>query len=1133
MESAISWQGYRWTAEYDPNTPFWNAAAIAAYFARPENGAEFTAWRDYYYPLAWDKCDFCCLRNLFCYREFNPWSLDPCPACVQQNGGGCYNSSARGAPVAAPAGGGFPQQHQQQQQQQQQENLLDNNHGNLTNLDPLLTGGVGQTNTNNSSGFVNPNELMMQSAPAGSYGGLSGTPGVANDPNMNVPAAPAGNAGANQFAFEPPAGASDPDPFARDPSESYPSGPLMDDVIQPAGENQVRDPSPVLSQDGAESSVYTSDLSPEASEDEGGGQPRPRRSRRLRNRNKGKGVAVPQSEGPGGTAEEEQGIVLSTPIPEAQGDAPGLRCVLCFINDSQHCDVVVGTDSVEGFGCTNCRKLDQSCEYTDASDYTVMKPRPDGLTEPLCCDQCIAPPGGIFTCSWRRTDVKGTPGACETCFIYGKPCTYSGVPAVNLTDLYSHFTITEHLGSPRPPHLQEQQHNVAPHMPQQHHPSGRVNHRVGSVEVARQGWDSSSMATIPPPQPLTHTKKDYCHLCSFIKKDKVREQCNFQPGIRACDNCNVWQLVCLVDGVTQPPDAIRTARRRTRGKCVPCEQHGTNCDRQRPCDSCVYVRGTPALCAGGRTEGTFPRGAGLGCQLYPYLSSVGGGLRGVNDPQKVAPLHRMPVNFHLEYNRWVAGGPLPVPPGMVPPPLEEQPPRPTQHNLLPPRVPRAPAAGAGGPSGAAARQQQQQQQPVQPAQPHGPEMVYASPNDPMPSLLEAAEVPHTPAQRLLALQYVNVFNAANILINCGNANALIREVVRVGLRQDLGNDVPVSASQIARVVRAALDNPYNWSQRRPPNVHIVDSPPEVEEIAESWEMLSQGALVIFNVTAPDAQAVPLALGPIEAWYTVTEAPDVTVALSRPQDHPERANPYLLNPAGAVHPNPSAQPVMSALARSWVAAPELRPPPPVCFDRRDGTFCLNPAEGYCEDVRHGPDMQQGVCDTCHETATARFAAHIIAYRLRLRAYACAACAIAASDPLRWPGSGRITFWSRPADFTALRDDGSGNVTLGQPMMMTGCDCAAKLLGRRLCHPHRMQHYLDMLARAARMKDFVRKNWGRMVCPFCREHVGTDHYNFRGDCGNETAGGGQVYVCLACFAVVVADAEQHSMTLMGLP
>lgn len=924
-----------------------------------------------------------------------------------------------------------------------------------------------------------------------------------------------------------------------------------------AEQSQVYGFSPVLSPAGAEQVVY--DLT---SDDDAEGQ--------SRDKGKGKAVQVSQQSPETGGQSPAQGAGMSQPAGQSgagdmddiydnpilddmydnpvQGSAKGTpgqsgagdiddlfgspmdalaggsqgqsaealdpRCANCIAKGLQNCDIVVGTDEVVGFGCTNCRKMDKECQFCNPDNYTMtMHPRPDGFLEPLCCDQCLQPPGGIHTCSWRKVDIKGPPQPCEACTANNRPCTYTGAPAADVNDRYSHFSITQHFLNPRHPHLIEQVHNVSPFAPHQHHPSRRMHHRLEEVQVARKGWDASCLRMVPGlPLPLANTKRTYCHLCNYVNI-KMRRQCNFERGVRACDTCNIWSLLCLVDGEIQPPDAIQKPRRKMWGECDPCRLNGTNCDRQRPCDSCVYVRHQPADCKGGKNEGTFPRGAGIGVQLYPYLASMKGGLRGVNDPIKVPPLHRMPENFHLEYNNWLAGGDLPVPPGWFPPPLEEQPPRPVPQPHMLPRIPEQ------GEEGGRAVPLVRPRRPRQQRQDQAPPGVIQPPPPPEAGsdLLNEGEEPYTPEQRALVQQYRNVWVVANVLIRCGQA-VLNRAAVRVDLRNDLHSNVPVNLSQTARLVRTAIDNRLNWAELRPSSVIPLEVPPSLDNLMGG---LTLGANVIFNVQDSGAEALPPLVGPLTApyagWVQINNVGDPNVA----PGHPERSNPEALNANNAGHPNEASKPVMTAIPHFAAAVPPSATQ--LCFERKDTGFCLVEAEGCCDDFRHrGSPL--GVCDQCNNDSRTRFELHMIANRMALRAYACSECVDRAYDVTQWVNR-RYRIWVYPGDLSTPGIYGS--TTQGVPLAITGCDCAAKLLSRRICTPHRLQHYAQMLDMAQKMKQYVMETWGRMVCPFCVNKVGTDSYNFQGPGGRGDQS--QMFICLACLGVVIADPQQHAMTL----
>ncbi|KAI1815853.1 hypothetical protein GGS20DRAFT_541637 [Poronia punctata] len=367
----------------------------------------------------------------------------------------------------------------------------------------------------------------------------------------------------------------------------------------------------------------------------------------------------------------ELAVEEDIPIPAGPVEAPG--CSLCAVTGA-NCDLVLGTDEEAGYGCTNCRKLDRPCQYWDEDFNTVVvEPRPDGLTHPLCCDQCMEGEGGnIHRCSWRGVGSPSPVAACAGCVAKNILCTYMRVPAGELLDQYNHHSLTQTFPLPRTPRQVEQITNVRAGPPDNHDPNRA---RVGDTNW----WDQSAVGQVPPLGDGANTRRPVCRTCRHLK-ERMRRMCNFVPAIRGCDTCTAFSVLCVVGNDLQAPGALTRQRRRVHGTCEPCrlsQNPHTNCDRQRPCDSCVYTRRTPGECHGGIKEGIFPRGAGVGVEVYPYLGAMGGGLRGVNDPNRIERPVGMPANFHRIYNNWLDNGRLPIPENvLLLPPREQQPPRP-------------------------------------------------------------------------------------------------------------------------------------------------------------------------------------------------------------------------------------------------------------------------------------------------------------------------------------------------------------------------------------------------------------------------------------------------------------------------
>ncbi|KAI0525856.1 hypothetical protein F5B22DRAFT_256688 [Xylaria bambusicola] len=173
--------------------------------------------------------------------------------------------------------------------------------------------------------------------------------------------------------------------------------------------------------------------------------------------------------------------------------------------------------------------------------------------------------------------------------------------------------------------------------------------------------------------PTSDRRRARCHVCRQADRESsMYRTCvwiadpiaRFQSG---CTTCKTYGLVCVVDGVALAPNPHAKYNSRW-VPCTACSLFETNCERQRPCTSCI-ARGTPQTCPV-EGFGVFRRGTGLGTELYAYLSLGKPG----QEPQIFDSKYSQPPDYHIQYVRWLEGGPVPVPPGYTGPPLN--PPRP-------------------------------------------------------------------------------------------------------------------------------------------------------------------------------------------------------------------------------------------------------------------------------------------------------------------------------------------------------------------------------------------------------------------------------------------------------------------------
>jgi hypothetical protein len=313
-----------------------------------------------------------------------------------------------------------------------------------------------------------------------------------------------------------------------------------------------------------------------------------------------------------------------------------------------------------------------------------------------------------------------------------------------------------------------------------------------------------------------------------------------------------------------------------------------------------------------------------------------------------------------------------------------------------------------------------------------------------------------------------------------------------------------------------------------PGGRLLSIPPGVDQA--EVDSLGLGVTAIFSVNQ-QLQA-PRSPGPTVDFFVADGSIDIASNLQMfDVGHPERANPGFLNPA-SLPPNNADVPALGTIPmdnfiEELAALDDLfrLDSDYICLEPKHGDVCLDPTSRYCVDSSHQAESRIGVCDECHVASRARFEPRLAGLIFNLRAYACSPCAAQATNVDIYQGK-RLRVWGLPVpDPAASVPDASPGQ--GPPLRLTGCACATKLLDRRLCTAHRLEHFFEVREKAQNIKNYVRETWGRMICGFCLDRVGTDSYLFQGDEGRQ--GQGQVYLCLACHGVVIADdLTHHAMT-----
>ncbi|KAI1170556.1 hypothetical protein F4777DRAFT_108577 [Nemania sp. FL0916] len=291
------------------------------------------------------------------------------------------------------------------------------------------------------------------------------------------------------------------------------------------------------------------------------------------------------------------------------------------------------------------------------------------------------------------------------------------------------------------------------------------------------------------------------------------------------------------------------------------------------------------------------------------------------------------------------------------------------------------------------------------------------------------------------------------------------------------------------------------------------------------EFRSAGArnVIIFNVSSYLQGPVPD--NPLTTAYRLPANPNLAPFLQLGLDDPERADANLLVLPPPRHPNPIATPVLRSIpefSRFDVDPFAVRP----CIGKIDGVPCGQPTGNICEDLYHLEHHPVAVCDTCNRDDSAMTEQGLRLFAHELRGYACAGCAVLATNPAVYANQ-RMNVWGLPPDSldpANLVQNQTPSVDRGAPRRMTGCACATNLLDRTICYGHRFEHFLEVRFRVLCMRAYIMANMGRMVCPVCLTRTGADAYNFTGGPGiadQQQQNQHVMYVCLACFGIVVTD------------
>ncbi|KAI0017206.1 hypothetical protein F4780DRAFT_796644 [Xylariomycetidae sp. FL0641] len=801
------------------------------------------------------------------------------------------------------------------------------------------------------------------------------------------------------------------------------------------------------------------------------------------------------------------------PVPAAPPFLPAptmapRKCGYCIQREYRHCDARHDL----GVGCSLCRALDQPCKIRRWGGDLVA--RPDVLTMPLCCDNCFFRAGNIKGCSWRAGENNRglDAGPCTQCEDQGLECTYGGRNRVDLAPGGSerahatHFERTRRLppNPRRPERLVEATSNISLSLP-----------TLQEVQAAAQTGESRSQ---------------FCEGCNahgaLPKKCGAAPKTDDHPG-QGCEECVRWGLVCILQGRVLPthPTAKVTGARGNWTTCEPCKANGWPCDRQRPCDSCVQHGVDEALCS--ISPGTTKRPRGLirrgapGTDMRCYYLAMG--YASPTDKSKVS-VQRQPSDYHEEYI-------------MSHPEVD-----PASFRELQER-----RRAQAGPS--------HQTQPQH------------DPNVPLPSIEEL-----TLEDEQWILQNMHVLEQG--LFEPDEIAESEEEAQRQGewndayaaIADEWHRGIKMNAAEIRKSLRASIERGES-----PSNSEVLQDL-QREMVRQSGDLNYEGQAEIpitIPESAPDhdwSQNWLNWLNPLEqpirnasvlAYHDVTPGPLQPLYNPRAGEAPSEDPLFRAHPPE--HPNPLAIPALESIPFMRPLIDGLLPgtDPQLCGEivlPQSGQChrCFQNTTGICEDVTH--TQRAYVCDACNEASKRRFVRRWLLddFWMAMRAYACATCAdVNAPRPETYAGTGHHVwgFSAEETDAAAgavasprapktrppfVHAEPAGGWQGPDPRPVTGCLCADKFFGRRLCAPHRTQRMADLETAVAALQAYVVARYGRgtwRVCPWCRARASTSLAGFRGRRGAGGTGGPQAYACLACHDLVVNQGVSATMIIAG--
>ncbi|KAI0851923.1 hypothetical protein F5Y00DRAFT_258879 [Daldinia vernicosa] len=555
--------------------------------------------------------------------------------------------------------------------------------------------------------------------------------------------------------------------------------------------------------------------------------------------------------------------------------------------------------------------------------------------------------------------------------------------------------------------------------------------------------------------------RQVCIACRS-KASGLKAPCNRPVEGHGCTACKQYGLPCIFGDNPLPPYPGPT-RAPVLYSCDQCKELGLRCDFKRPCDRC-HNAGT--RCTGSRRY-CFIREV-PGGDMYGYYLNLGFGPNGINQVLQTRKFGwTMPADYHVQYMRWKNEGTVP------------------------------------------------------------------------------REVLELQGEEPLQDQYGRIVELAQDAAKHG-VPANLPAIMQI-LSRDVKAGVPLNESQAAR------DLMYYLGKQTAPNPRAHERQIEISEFnilynEADLQRLNPGTQVEYSYIAPIRDA---ALGPVTRpaspgparpnywipWNTKSDAMVIHDNTAEyPEGRPERVNMSAIRrDPFREHPNENAQCVLSSIPflRMWDEG-EMYPTAKPCeqeymIDYMVGGKCGNPTKCGCEDTTHVGDGVP-ICDTCEEQNREKFYKELEITAPQMRQYLCYECSISIPHLLLLVNHmGFDVYYENPTgvqlpDFESHSLISTGLTKKvggwkGAPLEITGCSCGVKLLGRRLCSPHRLQHLLDMQEAISNMKIYIDSMYGRSVCPVCKQRPGINEYNFEGPQGGE--GVCKAWMCLVCHGFVLTE------------